>query len=164
MDLHRYDESWEVETIDTLEDLYSIDLATNPPQKTSGTTLLLQPNNLIIDLRNSDDFAKSSLLQSLNKPLSSLSPVTKSPFFDSSVMRAQWLELETIFNQAADEYKGQKLTVICYNGDTSRVATSVLRAKGVEACSLKGGMPQSQFLRNLMTQQNSTSENLYTEE
>ena len=31
------------------------------------------------------------------------------------------------------------MLVICYNGDTARVATSVLRAKGIEADSLRGG-------------------------
>lgn len=35
--------------------------------------------------------------------------------------------------------KGYKVLLICYDGDTSRVATSVLRAKGIEADSVKEG-------------------------
>lgn len=35
--------------------------------------------------------------------------------------------------------QGHHVLVICYNGDTARVATSVLRAKGIEADSLRGG-------------------------
>lgn len=31
------------------------------------------------------------------------------------------------------------MLVICYNGDTARIATSVLRAKGIEGDSLRGG-------------------------
>jgi hypothetical protein len=30
--------------------------------------------------------------------------------------------------------------MICYDGDTARVATSVLRAKGISASSVKGGI------------------------
>lgn len=30
--------------------------------------------------------------------------------------------------------------VVCYNGDSARVATSVLRAKGLEADSVRGGL------------------------
>ena len=153
VDIYRYDESWEVEALDTLEDLYSIDLAVNPPRASTQSSSSLQPNNLIIDLRDASDFDKRSLLHSINKPLSSLSPTTGSPFFQSSVMRAQWLELENLFGRAASEFKEQKVTLLCYNGDTSRVATSVLRAKGIEACSLKGGMSGLKFLRSVMSPQ-----------
>jgi cysteine synthase A len=57
------------------------------------------------------------------------------------VLEAQWLELETLFKaeQALSKLRGQHVLVICYHGDTARVATSVLRAKGIEADSLRGG-------------------------
>ena len=40
------------------------------------------------------------------------------------------------------------MLVLCYGGDTSRVATSVLRAKGVDAVSVGGGF---QALQNSET-------------
>lgn len=36
-------------------------------------------------------------------------------------------------------FKIKRTLVICYDGDTSRVATSVLRAKGYAADSIRGG-------------------------
>jgi rhodanese-related sulfurtransferase len=41
--------------------------------------------------------------------------------------------------EALSKLRGQHVLVICYHGDTARVATSVLRAKGIEADSLRGG-------------------------
>ena len=57
------------------------------------------------------------------------------------MLEAQWLELETMFRNetALARLQGHHVLVICYNGDTARVATSVLRAKGIEADSLRGG-------------------------
>lgn len=40
---------------------------------------------------------------------------------------------------ALSRLQGHHVLVICYHGDTARVATSVLRAKGIEADSLRGG-------------------------
>lgn len=34
---------------------------------------------------------------------------------------------------------GKRILVLCYDGDSARVATSVLRAKGYEADSIRGG-------------------------
>lgn len=39
----------------------------------------------------------------------------------------------------AYDLAGKNVGVICYNGDTARVATSVLRARGITASSIKGG-------------------------
>jgi rhodanese-related sulfurtransferase len=36
--------------------------------------------------------------------------------------------------------RGQRVVLLCYGGDTARVATSVLRAKGVDAFSVRGGV------------------------
>lgn len=57
------------------------------------------------------------------------------------MLEAQWLELEAVFKaeEALSKLRGQHVLVICYHGDTARVATSVLRAKGIEADSLRGG-------------------------
>jgi hypothetical protein len=40
---------------------------------------------------------------------------------------------------SAYELTGKNVGVICYDGDTARIATSVLRSKGITASSIKGG-------------------------
>jgi cysteine synthase A len=90
----------------------------------------------VIDLRQSTDYDIWHLPGSQNKPLTSLGPHTPSPFSDAGVLEAQWIELEKIFQDVSDL---RHVLVVCYNGDSARVATSVLRAKGLEADSVLGG-------------------------
>lgn len=65
------------------------------------------------------------------------------PFSNSAVLEAQWHELEALFTDAkvvAPLHEQHiNVLVICYTGNTARVATSVLRAKGIEADNLRGG-------------------------
>jgi len=51
------------------------------------------------------------------------------------------VELEKIFNddRLVTDLGSHHVLVVCYDGDTARVATSVLRAKGLEADSVRGG-------------------------
>ena len=51
------------------------------------------------------------------------------------------MELEQIFREArlVSDLGSHHVLVVCYDGDTARVATSVLRAKGLEADSVRGG-------------------------
>lgn len=66
-------------------------------------------------------------------PLSSVGPYRGSPFLDPVVLEAQWLELEQIFKdeRLVSELGSYHVLIVCYDGDTARVATSVLRAKGM---------------------------------
>lgn len=41
-----------------------------------------------------------------------------------------------------EKIRGKKLLLLCYDGDSARVATSVLRAHGYDAHSIKGGYNQ----------------------
>lgn len=77
----------------------------------------------------------------MNLPLSSVGPQTPSPFSDPGVLEAQWVELEKIFKDdvLVSDLGRHHVLVVCYNGDSARVATSVLRAKGLEADSVRGG-------------------------
>lgn len=95
----------------------------------------------MLDLRTAADFSTWHLPGSVNIPLQSLDFHTPKPFSDPQTLEAQWSELETLFSEekVISQLKGCHVLVICYNGDTARVATSVLRAKGVEADSLRGG-------------------------
>ena len=95
---------------------------------------MLKPQSRVLDLRQPVDFHAWHLPGSTNHPLDSLGPHTPSPFSDPGVLEAQWLELEQRFHDVAGH-----VLVVCYDGDSARVATSVLRARGLEADSVRGG-------------------------
>lgn len=107
-----------------------------------------QPDGVIIDFRQPKDFSLSHLPGSINIPLESLRRIDPSPFNDSKLLSQQWRELEKLFTRvdpdtntpAAEQLKGRHVFTICYNGDTSRIANSVLRAKGVRSDSCRGGV------------------------
>lgn len=128
MDLYRYDEAWELEPAETISQYSKND-------DISSETVL-------IDLRKPDDFISNSIPGSYNLPLQSLSSSTPSPFFDATTLEQQWKELDGMLSMntiSAYDLAGKNVGVICYNGDTARAATSVLRAKGITASSIKGG-------------------------
>lgn len=127
VDLHRYDEAWELEPSDTRAVYSNEDL---------------RIKSCIIDLRRKEDFASNNIPGSLNIPLQSLESTTQSPFFDAGLLEAQWKELESTFTQEilnSHNLQVKEVCIICYNGDTARLAASVVRAKGVAAYSIKGG-------------------------
>lgn len=137
VDTYRYDEAWEVEEKSFCDIVYSSipsDVITNSPANAS--------DNVILDLRTQEAFSNYHLPGSISRPLSSLDSSTSSPFSDPEVMERQWKELESAFDTTTVELlrRAGSVWMICYGGDTSRVATSVLRAKDVTASSLKGGM------------------------
>lgn len=101
----------------------------------------------VIDIRKPAEFDQWHLPGAINFPLNSLDKNTTSPFSDSGVLEKQWLEIEGWFSQSGKkvtlfkELKESKIRalLVCYTGNTSRVATSVLRAKGVETWCIRGG-------------------------
>ena len=103
--------------------------------------ITLNPQHRVIDLRKVDDFQAWHLPESINLPLTSVGPHTTSPFSDAAVLEAQWVELEQIFRDGrlVSDLRPHHVLIVCYDGDTARVATSVLRAKGLEADSVRGG-------------------------
>ncbi|RHZ47396.1 putative cysteine synthase B, partial [Aspergillus thermomutatus] len=138
VDVYRYDESWERSPIVLFTHFYET------PRSLPDSllrTLVLRPPCCVLDLRTAADYSTWHLPGSVNIPLRSLDSHTPKPFADPRVLEAQWLELETLFKakEALSKLRGHHVLVICYHGDTARVATSVLRAKGIEADSLRGG-------------------------
>ncbi|GIZ41546.1 hypothetical protein CKM354_000484600 [Cercospora kikuchii] len=125
VDLYRYDEAWELSPTTAL------------------STPLSNPQTLIIDFRRQSDYLNFHLPAppSLNIPLRTLSPTSPSPFFTPDLLATQWRELESLFSESylQSQFQDRKILCFCYDGDTARVATSVLRAKGFEAESVKGG-------------------------
>lgn len=146
MDKYRYDEAWEREPSAAIPDFYhELPISLAPEQDSARNQLGL--DGVILDFRQPHDFAFAHLPGAVSIPLSTLTNSTPSPFTDSQVLAEQWTELENLFSQsicgASDEVanvrKGKHVLTICYDGDTSRVANSVLRAKGVQSESCKGG-------------------------
>lgn len=121
--------------------------------------LVARPNSQILDFRRASDFDAFHLPNSVNIPLETLrdGAARGSPFADPvgdvSMLQEVWTELETLFtvrpkdggrNPSAEALmailRGKKVLTLCYDGDTARVANSVLRAKGVESESVRGGV------------------------
>ncbi|PYI12023.1 tryptophan synthase beta subunit-like PLP-dependent enzyme [Aspergillus sclerotiicarbonarius CBS 121057] len=138
VDLHRYDESWERSPVVLFTHYYESPRCFSP-NLLSG--MVLRHLCCVLDLRTAADFATWNLPGSVSIPLQSLDSHTPKPFSEPGVLEAQWLELEALFSNegALSKLNAHRVLVICYNGDTARVATSVLRAKGIEADSLRGG-------------------------
>ncbi|RAK85693.1 cysteine synthase B [Aspergillus costaricaensis CBS 115574] len=138
VDLYRYDESWERSPVVLFTDYYEIPqcFSTHPL-----SAMVLRPLHCVLDLRTAGDFGTWHLPGSVNIPLHSLDSHTAKPFSDADVLEAQWLELEALFSNAdvLGKLSGQQVLMLCYHGDTARVASSVLRAKGIAAVSLRGG-------------------------
>ncbi|KAH7057434.1 tryptophan synthase beta subunit-like PLP-dependent enzyme [Macrophomina phaseolina] len=137
VDLYRYDEAWELAVADALSRFYDLALLTCSRLPDP------HPDAVILDLRAPSDFAEWHLPGAVNMPMRTVVRDAPSPFADSATLEAQWRELEAVF--AAEVERGgtvvreKRALLVCYDGDTARVATSVLRAKGVEAHSIAGG-------------------------
>ena len=138
VDLYRYDESWERSPVVLFTHFYE-----TPRSLTQSllNNLSLRPQSCVLDLRTAADFSTWHLPGSVNIPIHSLDFHTPKPFSNPRVLETQWRELEAMFSDemALFRLQGHHVLVICYHGDTARVATSVLRAKGIEADSLRGG-------------------------
>ncbi|OTB02575.1 hypothetical protein M426DRAFT_74518 [Hypoxylon sp. CI-4A] len=153
VDLYRYDEAWEKDAAIALPQFLAVKttVAPNGPftglglqaaeEKGLNGTIALQDGVSIIDLRQPADFGHFSLPGSINLPFAS--PSDPSPFSDPAVLEALWSRLEKHFGDPnavlVPFLKNKRILLLCYDGDSSRVATSVLRAKGYEADSIRGG-------------------------
>ena len=135
VDLYRYDEAWELAPTQALD--------------------RIEPETLVIDFRRQSDYREWHFPGALNIPLASLTAESPSPFFTPEFLSQQWRELESLFGQSflQSQFAGRKLLGLCYDGDTSRIANSVLRARGFESDSVKGGSRALVALQPGLTQQ-----------
>lgn len=154
VDLHRYDEAWEKDAEDVFMKIPQTSIVHTEDAQlpstpryvdTSSASLIPRlPNTVIIDLRQSEDY------EALHIPGSENVPIVESkdwkPFSDASVLEKLWLKLEAAFDpttktgQMIQEDRQRPIVLLCYDGNSARVATSVLRAKGFEADSVRGGI------------------------
>ncbi|KAI1454179.1 tryptophan synthase beta subunit-like PLP-dependent enzyme [Annulohypoxylon moriforme] len=153
VDLYRYDEAWEKNAEAALPLFLDVKRSSSQGvplsdpkvemayEKNLSGSIAVKDGAIIIDLRQPIDFDRFSLPGSVNLPFAE--PSKPSPFSDPAVLEALWLKLEDFFKTPSDYahplVQGKRILLLCYDGDSSRVATSVLRAKGYEADSLRGG-------------------------
>ncbi|KAF8251248.1 cysteine synthase B [Wilcoxina mikolae CBS 423.85] len=158
VDIYPYEPQWQRTIASALTALYgerhlSVQLVQNNShsQMVSGfraTFPALNPASHLVDLRQGVDFDAGHLPGAVNISLKSLKKCTPSPFDDAKVLEEQWLELKDKFSgkgdiccaTCVDQGGVCSVTFVCYDGETARVASSILRAQGIEAYSLVGGM------------------------
>jgi hypothetical protein len=84
----------------------------------------------------------------LNLPLSGLTPTLADGdlFGDPEAVHMTWNAIQGLFSasqglQLVESIKRSRraVVVLCYDGDASRLGTSILRQKGVEGFSVKRG-------------------------
>ncbi|KAK5988875.1 O-acetylserine (thiol)-lyase-like protein [Cladobotryum mycophilum] len=166
-DLYRYDEKWERGPADALGAFFDVKalfiddilLAFSRMDSVDGSKsedlIPSKPDTSIIDLRQPADFDQFHLPGSTNLPFVHQS--TPSPFSDPAVLESLWQRLEDTFKDPTPEVRslvhGKRVLLICYDGDSSRVATSILRAKGYEADNLRGGFEALSQMRRASSEQ-----------
>ncbi|KAF4944568.1 hypothetical protein FSARC_14639 [Fusarium sarcochroum] len=153
VDLYRYDEKWERSASEALDAFFDVDrgalldMVLADPKSRPVNTVNLQgvlrsrQDTTVIDLRQPQDFDNFHLPGAVNMPF--VHADVPSPFSDAKLLESLWKTLENSFRAPGSEIqsllKGRHVLLTCYDGDSARVATSVLRAKGYEADSIRGG-------------------------
>ncbi|KAF2271446.1 tryptophan synthase beta subunit-like PLP-dependent enzyme [Westerdykella ornata] len=108
------------------------------PQSPAGHDSELQ-DFMVLDLRPDSIFGTSHLRHSYNFPL----PMIKDDLFgDAKAVQQRWMQLNGLFNEESWLWTNKReMLVLCGDGDSSRMATAMLRAKGCEAYCVEGGFP-----------------------
>ncbi|KAI1012409.1 hypothetical protein LB504_012750 [Fusarium proliferatum] len=166
VDLYRYDEKWERTASEALDTFFDVDrgalldMVLTDPKIGSVNTVDLQSilrskqDTTVIDLRQPDDFSMFHLPGSVNLPF--VHDGIPSPFSDAKLLESLWKNLEGAFKAPGAEVQsllsGKRVLLTCYDGDSARVATSVLRAKGYEADSIRGGFQALNKMRQSSNQ------------
>ncbi|KAI3587593.1 tryptophan synthase beta subunit-like PLP-dependent enzyme [Fusarium oxysporum f. sp. albedinis] len=166
VDLYRYDEKWERSASEALGAFFDVDrgalldMVLADPKTGSVNTVNLQSilrskqDTTIIDLRQPDDFSMFHLPGAVNMPF--VQDGTPSPFSDAKLLESLWKNLDGAFKAPGTEVQsllsGRRILLTCYDGDSARVATSVLRAKGYEADSIRGGFQALNKMRQSSNQ------------
>lgn len=84
-------------------------------------TVKAKENVVIVDIRSKEDFEQ---------------------FHIPNAIHIEYSDLENNINKYLPKLKGKKVINVCYRGNTSKLATSILRNIGVEAYTVKGGMTE----------------------
>lgn len=103
---------------------------------------------LVLDLRSKVAFRNKHIPGSLSAPLEGLTPnlADGDLFGDPETVFNVWNSIQTHFSAKEmlrvlkdADWSRRPVVVVCYDGEVSRLATSTLRDRGIEAFSVQGG-------------------------
>ncbi|KAK2600295.1 hypothetical protein QQS21_004936 [Conoideocrella luteorostrata] len=141
VDTYRYDEAWEKDAAEALITFFGGSKAVSSDILLHNSPARPKSDMTIIDLRQAADFEEFHVPGSTNIPF--VQEDQGSPFSDPKVLKTLWTRLEETFKVPNQELQslihGKRVLLLCYDGDSSRVANSVLRSKGYETESIRGG-------------------------
>ncbi|KIE02909.1 cysteine synthase B, partial [Metarhizium majus ARSEF 297] len=150
VDVYRYDEAWERDAADALAAFFGVSKTVSGDVLLENSTARPKSETTIIDLRQAADFEEFHVPGSTNVPF--VQADQPSPFSDPSTLKGLWTRLEETFRVPHQDLQsllhGKRVLLLCYDGDSSRVANSVLRAKGYETDSIRGGFKVLHQLRD----------------
>jgi rhodanese-related sulfurtransferase len=104
------------------------------------------PSIRVVDLRSTDDFNNHHITGAYSCPAPHLTADTKTPFDfgDPNALVNQWKDLNTMLenSELVSKFFGADgpVLILCYNGETSRLLTAMVRGRGVDAYSFRGGV------------------------
>ncbi|KAM0385817.1 hypothetical protein ACHAPY_000363 [Fusarium culmorum] len=166
VDLYRYDEKWERTASEAIDAFFDVDrgalldMVLADPKSASVSTIDLhgilrsRQDTTIIDLRQPQEFSNFHLPGAVNIPF--VNDNTPSPFSDAKLLETLWKSLEDTFKKPNQDLQSllqdRRILLTCCDGDSARVATSVLRAKGYEADSIRGGFQALNKMRDSSNQ------------
>lgn len=142
IDQGTYDPAWELGSVDVIQ------LNQGEPFRLCNVRSLFHTGTCnkstdaltVLDLRQKSDFSTSHVMGSKNATLPSVQPTTPSPFDQIAVLEAQSHDVDNMYSTGELDGLGTVL-LLCYNGEASRLACSIIRHKGFVAYSVKGGFP-----------------------
>ncbi|KAK4448501.1 cysteine synthase [Podospora aff. communis PSN243] len=98
-------------------------------------------NTIMIDICPRDVYSRNHIHKAWNIPLT---PEPEDLYGDAQAVEARWREMKEVVGgplwPVAEELQERRVLVMCGNGDSSRMMVSMLRARGVEAFCVDGGV------------------------
>ncbi|KAG9669737.1 hypothetical protein KCU99_g6465, partial [Aureobasidium melanogenum] len=155
LDTDEYSSAWELNSDDLPQFLHGdsaeakgfVSWTTTPSQanrRDSKSTESQDSSLEIFDLRSAEDFQHGHVPGSISTPLAGLVETSGNPFESVTALEQQWKALKEKcatgeFSHLCAESSSDRFLLICYDGETSRLATAVMRARGINAYSVQGG-------------------------
>lgn len=142
VDTNEYDAGWELSPQDAATKVYGANWEADDGFSISNG--IEHPHSSIakvLDLRSTEDFEHGHISGAISNPLANLTAMSPSPYEDGKTLQRQWKDLKTKFSgEEFDRVDKRPVLVVCYNGETSRLASALLRGQGIEAYSIAGGV------------------------
>ncbi|KAF2000906.1 cysteine synthase B [Amniculicola lignicola CBS 123094] len=138
-----YDERWFLTPVEAMRLLLESrpveSVVCSAPSAYSNDQYGSRPELIVLDLRPLDDYTASHVTGSRNNPLRN----AREDFFsDADAVEERWHEMRHALESEEWSWRnGKTVLVLCSDGDSGRMATAILRAKGCDAFCVEGGYP-----------------------